>query len=204
MAEDILSILIVGAFFSGLIGMFLGGSVNKGMAGFWLGFFLGPIGWIIVLLLPRETSNHPQAQASKERPSSQSQTPKERPPRDLASDEYKVMLGKKYEITRNELFEKFECDGKLFGSLDDALKYADELEAEVEANEVEAKKTRVAAAASLNMPYEQVKADLLRKNIKVSTSTWGAGYKALDQDGKEHRLESWPALVEYYKKTIDK
>ncbi|MBV51058.1 MAG: hypothetical protein CMH77_00920, partial [Nitrospinae bacterium] len=30
---------------------------------------------------------------------------------------------------RNELFDNFECDGKLFESLDDALKYADELEA---------------------------------------------------------------------------
>ena len=56
MAEGILFIFIVGAFFSGLIGMFLGGSVNKGAAGFWLGFFLGPIGWIIVFLLPRDTS----------------------------------------------------------------------------------------------------------------------------------------------------
>jgi hypothetical protein len=36
MAEGILFIFIVGAFFSGLIGMFLGGSVNKGAAGFWL------------------------------------------------------------------------------------------------------------------------------------------------------------------------
>ena len=130
MAEDILSILIVGAFFSGLIGMFLGGSVNKGMAGFWLGFFLGPIGWIIVLLLPREASNSPQAQASKERPNSQIKATDQGPPRDLTNDAYKIWLGKEYKITRNELFDNFECNEKLFESLDAALKYADGLEAQ--------------------------------------------------------------------------
>ena len=113
---------------SGVIGALLGSSVNKGLEGFFLGFFLSGIGWIIVLLLPRETSNSPQA--PKERPSSQAKAAKERPPRDLTSDEYKVFLGKKYEITRNELFDKFESDGKLFESLDAALKYADELEAQ--------------------------------------------------------------------------
>ena len=120
-------IFLSGAIISGVIGAFLGGSVNKGTAGFWLGLFLGPIGWIIVLLLPRETSNSPQT--PKERPSSQTKSTKERPPRDLTSDVYKIWLGKQYEITRNELFDKFECDGKLFESLDAALKYADELEA---------------------------------------------------------------------------
>ena len=47
-------IILIGAIVSGVIGAFLGESVNKGTAGFWLGFFLGPIGWIIVFLLPRE------------------------------------------------------------------------------------------------------------------------------------------------------
>jgi len=124
-------ILLLGAIISGAIGAFLGGSVNKGMAGFWLGFFLGPIGWIIVLLLPRETSNRPQAQTQKpkERSSSQTKATDEGPPRDLTSDAYKIWLGKKYEISRNELFDNFECNEKLFESLDEALKYADYLEA---------------------------------------------------------------------------
>ena len=131
MGTGLIIFLWIGA---GVIGAFLGGSVNKGTAGFWLGLFLGPIGWIIVLLLPRETSNSPQAQTQtqkpKERSSSQTKAADEGPPRDLTSDAYKIWLGKKYEITRNELFDNFECDEKLFESLDDALKYADELEAE--------------------------------------------------------------------------
>ena len=131
MFEDILVFWFIGAFISGIIGALLGFiMLNRVFAGFWLGFFLGPIGWVIVFFLPRETSNSPQTQASKERPSSQAKAAEEGPPRDLASDEYKVWLGKKYEITRNELFDKFECDGKLFESLDAALKYADKFEAE--------------------------------------------------------------------------
>jgi hypothetical protein len=132
MAIGFVLIFLLGAIVSGVIGAFLGGSVNKGTAGFWLGLFLGPIGWIIVLLLPRETSNSRQTQTptpTQTQTQTQTQKPKERLTRDLSSDEYKVMLGKKYEITRNELFDQFECDGKLFESLDDALKYADELEA---------------------------------------------------------------------------
>ena len=132
-------IFLLGAIISGVIGAFLGGSVNKGTAGFWLGLFLGPIGWIIVLLLPRETSNSPQT--PKERPSSQTKSTKEGPPRDLTSDAYKIWLGKKYEITRNELFDNFECNEKLFESLDDALKYADELEAD-ERQRLEAEKEK--------------------------------------------------------------
>lgn len=53
-------LLIVGLFaclISGLIGSWIGSQVGKKTTGFWLGFLLGFIGWIIVLLLPRENSS---------------------------------------------------------------------------------------------------------------------------------------------------
>lgn len=53
-------LLIVGLFaclISGLIGSWIGSQVGKKTTGFWLGFLLGFIGWIIVLLLPRESSS---------------------------------------------------------------------------------------------------------------------------------------------------
>ena len=193
MFEGILAFIVIVAIISGLVGMFLGDSVNKGGAGFWLGLFLGPIGWIIVLLLPRETSNSPQTQTPKERPSSQTKAAEEGPPRDLTSNKYKIWLGKKYEINRNELFDQFECDGELFESLDDALKYADELEAEV----VKVVQAEKAQAAQRPLVTEIIK-DLQEKNIKVSVPLLAAGYKIIDQDGKGHRLENFSDLEEYY------
>ena len=93
-----------------------------------VGAFLGPIGWIIVFLLPREpieerNSSHHQA------PSNNLSSPLS-VERDLNSDAYKLYLGKKYEIQRNDLFQKFECKEKLFESLDEALAFANELEKE--------------------------------------------------------------------------
>ena len=45
----------------GIVGGILGSSVNKGRLGFLLGFFFGPIGWVIVLLLPRRVEEQPVA-----------------------------------------------------------------------------------------------------------------------------------------------
>jgi hypothetical protein len=98
---------------SGVIGLVFGAIVGKLVAGFFLGLFLGPIGWIIVFLLPRDA------------PPKQSQG--KRPERDLGSDAYKVWLGKQYNITKNDLFDKYECDGELFRTLNAALEYADTL-----------------------------------------------------------------------------
>jgi len=118
--------LVAGSLFSSIVGAFLGSFVEKGLAGFFCGLFLGPIGWIIVFLLPRESENsNSSAQSSV-------QSKKVEPPqeRDLTNDTYKIWLGNTYEIKRNELFEKYECDGKLFDTLDDVLVYADSLEGE--------------------------------------------------------------------------
>ena len=188
---------------SGVIGALLGSSVNKGFEGFFLGFFLPTIGWIIVLLLPRETSNSPQTptQAPKERPSPQAKAAKERPPRDLTSDEYKVFLGKKYEITRNELFDKFESDGKLFESLDAALKYADELEAEAEAEiqaEIEAEKD------VSEMTFADIQEKLGKKRIWATMPIWKGGYNIEEPEGKEQHFETLSDLQEYYKKVMNK
>ena len=111
---------------SGVVGLVLGSVVGKAVAGFLLGAFLGPIGWVIVFLLPRtaeeeQTSSHHQAQPVKPVPSPSVK-------RDLDSDAYKLYLGKKYEIQRNDLFQKFECKEKFFESLEDALVFADEIE----------------------------------------------------------------------------
>jgi hypothetical protein len=42
----------VGLLLGGLPGSWFGGQVDREGVGFWLGYLLGPLGWIIVLLLP--------------------------------------------------------------------------------------------------------------------------------------------------------
>ena len=193
-------IFLLGAIVSGVIGVFLGGSVNRGGAGFFLGLFLGPIGWIIVLLLPRETSNSPQTQTQK---------PKERLTRDLSSDEYKVMLGKKYEITRNELFDKFESDGKLFESLDAALKYADELEAKAVKAEIVTEQANQANQAERaekdlsKMTFADIQKKLEEKQIWATMPIWKMGYTIEGLKGEKQHFETLSQLREYYRKVMN-
>ena len=117
---DVGFILFMGTI-SGIVGFFLGMVVEKSTAGFFLGALLGPIGWIIIFLLPREDRPLPPLSP----PSTRQQ---EQPTRDLESDAYRIWLGKTHSISKNDLFEKYECKGKLFATLEEALIYADELE----------------------------------------------------------------------------
>jgi hypothetical protein len=114
----------------GVVGLALGRILDKLGAGFILGLLLGPIGWIILFLLPRDAQT--QVANADSTPTSS------RPERDLDSDAYKVWLGKQYNITKNDLFDKYECDEVLFATLDEALIYADQKEREMnEGNAVE-------------------------------------------------------------------
>ena len=115
--------IVFGGLVSGLVGCVLGLITDKGWAGFFLGAFLGPIGWIIVFLLPKDEEATTQT-------SQQSVSRTNAPERDLSSDAYKIWLGKTYSIVKNDLFEKYECDEKLFDTLDEAISYADRLERE--------------------------------------------------------------------------
>ena len=61
----------------GLVGIALGSTVGRKVAGFWLGFLLGPIGWIIVFLLPRENDSYlPKERASYAKSDGMSRTSK--------------------------------------------------------------------------------------------------------------------------------
>ena len=66
------------------------------------------------------------------KPSPAQQYPGEEPQppetRDLSNDAYKLYLAQRYSVERNDLFNKFICDERMFDSLDDALSHADLLE----------------------------------------------------------------------------
>ena len=123
---ELVIVIFLGGLISGVIGAFIGGAVNKIGAGLFLGAFLGPVGWIIVLLLPRgDVVNPPSANSAREQ-----DTASAAPERDLNNDAYKIWLGKTYAISRNDLFERYECRDKLFETLEEALIFADGLENE--------------------------------------------------------------------------
>lgn len=59
-AMYLVSYLLVG----GIIGYFIGKSKNRTSAGFWFGFFLGIIGWVIVLVGPDLNVKCPQCKGN--------------------------------------------------------------------------------------------------------------------------------------------
>ena len=127
--EGLLTVVFVwlfGLIASCFIGGMIGSSVNRFGVGLLLGI-LGPIGWIIVLLLPRDPvpQTSSVSNASKDNKTQVIDAPETR---DLADDAYKLYLAKKYSIERNEAFQKFVCDNKMFDSMDSALSHADSLE----------------------------------------------------------------------------
>ena len=98
---------------------------NKGRS--FLGFYVyGLFFWLIALIhsLVMESRETPNPDAENE----ESPPTKKPATRDLDSDAYKLYLAEKYSIKRNDAFEKFVCDDKLFDSIDIALAHANRLE----------------------------------------------------------------------------
>tara|TARA_B100000768_G_scaffold176807_1_gene190100 strand:- start:107 stop:586 length:480 start_codon:yes stop_codon:yes gene_type:complete len=122
------------AFLFGCVGAFLGGFVDKDFAGFWLGCFLGPIGWVIVFLLPRENN---------------SLAPKASPPQpySLDNDEYKIWLVEAYHIQKNETLNQYVCENKLFDSVDLAVEFAHSAEIQLRQEDMKRRMT------SINLPH---------------------------------------------------
>lgn len=112
----------------GLIGLFLGSIIDKKTAGFWLGLFLGPIGFIILFLLPR---NGQKSSDSGVMSTVQIDVPEASPcERSLNSDPYKLWLVARYKIEKNNTLSMFVCNERLFSTVEEALFYADSLENE--------------------------------------------------------------------------
>jgi hypothetical protein len=117
----VLAILLLASIVNAFIGAALGSTIDRIGMGILLGLILGPVGWIILFLMPRDQS---VADGSA---SSGSDFRHNYISTDLSDDAYKIWLGKTFEITRNDLFEKYECDNTLFDTLEEALEHADSL-----------------------------------------------------------------------------
>ena len=208
--SELLGFFFLLVIIAGFIGFLIGSTVKKGVGGFFLGFFLGPIGWIIVLLLPRENKTvhtQPPAQIS--------------PPADahLDNDEYKIWLVQTYEIKRNEVLDSYVCNEKLFKTIDLALDFAHSLEIKARAQAHDEEKKRIENIERIRKDRIENIAVIKRasqknwKNIKIKARVfivayrlWGIGLACLTlvgiatfvyEDVLEATCESPPNKVNY-------
>lgn len=116
MGELYFILLISGVVF-GFVGSFV--AKNRGLSqstGFLFGFFLGPVGIIVVALL----SAHPKSQIPTAAIFAED--------RDITSDRYQLWLTQKYDISRNDTLGRYVVRDRSFGTLEEALQNADGLE----------------------------------------------------------------------------
>ena len=194
---ELIVYLIIGFLVTGAVGAVLGSIVGKGGAGFWLGAFLGPLGWIIVFLLPRDSEDKKDSH-SQSAPQMNIPAP---PPEDtdLSSDSYRLYLGKKYDIQRNDLFQRFECKEKLFESLDEAMVFADELEAR---ERIERKKTE-SKNPFLQQTLTKIQNALNERNISLWVEYDEKNertYVLKDKNG--YKSLTWDELIEYWQEKV--
>jgi hypothetical protein len=124
--EIFVFLLIVGLIF-GAVGVAIASNKNvDGLAGFLLGAFLGPIGLIIVALLNPSTAVTSSAADAVKPEKGIDEFVGEI---NLTSDPYRLWLADRYEIQRNELFDRFVIKDQTFDTLDAALACAYDLEA---------------------------------------------------------------------------
>jgi hypothetical protein len=190
--------LIVYIFFAGLVtgvvGAVLGSIVGKGGAGFWLGAFLGPLGWIIVFLLPRDSEDKKDSHSQS---APQMNIPAPLPEdTDLSSDSYRLYLGKKYDIQRNDLFQQFECKEKLFESLDEAMVFADELE----------KEERERSASGIifsQQDFTKIKSELSERMISLWVEHDENSVRTfVIKDKNGYESYTWDELVKYWQEKV--
>ena len=119
-------LFVIGLIF-GAVGAAIASNKNvDGLVGFLLGAFLGPIGLIIVALLNPSTAVTSSAADAVKPEKGIDEFVGEI---NLKSDPYRLWLADRYEIQRNELFDRFVMKDQTFDTLDAALSYAYDLEA---------------------------------------------------------------------------
>lgn len=107
---------LISGLLCGIIGFLIAKNKNVDeLAGILLGFFLGPIGLIIVALLSPKPARVGLAPVVQSRPKGA---------QDVSNDAYRIWLVSKYRVTKNDALGSFVVEDRLFPTVDEALDYA--------------------------------------------------------------------------------
>lgn len=148
-------LFVIGLIF-GAVGVAIASNKNvDGLIGFLLGAFLGPIGLIIVALLNPSTAVTSSAADAVKPEKGIDEFVGEI---NLTSDPYRLWLADRYEIQRNELFDRFVIKDQTFDTLDAALSYAYDLEA-ARIESIRLDKERLVAERSARLEAARIAAE---------------------------------------------
>lgn len=155
LVEILVFLFLMGLIF-GAVGVAIASNKNvDGLAGFLLGAFLGPIGLIIVALLNPSTAVTSSAADAVKPEKGIDEFVGEI---NLTSDPYRLWLADRYEIQRNELFDRFVIKDQTFDTLDAALSYAYDLEA-ARIESIRLDKERLVAERSARLEAARIAAE---------------------------------------------
>ena len=126
MGSLIFTLFIAGLLFGGFGAMIANNKGVDGTIGFLLGAFLGPIGCLIVALLSPATAQ----EAHSLEPVAKTPISTNDPPKNQRLDnaQYRVWLVSSYAIERNEVLGEVICGERSFKTIDEALRFAHDLE----------------------------------------------------------------------------
>jgi hypothetical protein len=139
--------LIFGSLFGFLSTLFVKEFPSVRKNAFWLGFFLGPIGMIITVLLYRQTPNGTIGEVARFQGK-----------RDLENESYRLWLSRKYNVKKEDIFNKYASGLELFNSIDDALRHAHNEE-------------QISAAKDLEKKYQRKQfSDNTKQNVSINVA----------------------------------
>jgi hypothetical protein len=109
----------------------------------------------------------------------------------LGNDSYKLFLSKKYGINKNEVFEKYVSQEKLFDSIEEALKFVNDIEVRLDKELAEEKEILRLKEAAKKIEEKQLNENWNRQleaEAKLRQEKWVAGEPRRKAVAKKRRI----------------